>query len=233
MPPTGSPGEDWTTRRLPVRRPSRAPTAAPRRSRWPYVSLIPIGLGAWAPIYAGVRARVRSWVALGVLWSAIVVAGFIKNSLSVSGHHGNDDLAGLLMIVGWVGAVATSFTIRNRYERRLASPLLAAETVGEERLLDRSRALQIAHENPALAREMGVGRPDRPGAFDAGVVDVNNAPLSALLRLPGVEDALATLIVETRAATGGFSSLEDLGLVLDLPGDLVERLRGHVVFLPR
>jgi DNA uptake protein ComE-like DNA-binding protein len=80
---------------------------------------------------------------------------------------------------------------------------------------------------------MGVGRPDEPGAFDAGLVDVNNAPATTLLRLPGIDDSLATRIVETRAQTNGFSSLEDLGAVLDLPGDLVERLRDHVVFLPR
>ena len=63
------------------------------------------------------------------------------------------------------------------------------------------------------------------------MVDVNNASASALLRLPGITDALATRIIEVRAQTAGFSSLEDLGTVLDLPGQLVERLRDHVVFL--
>jgi hypothetical protein len=32
---------------------------------------------------------------------------------------------------------------------------------------------------------------------------------------------------------GGFSSLEDMGTTLELAGDLVEGLRGVVVFLPR
>ena len=36
-----------------------------------------------------------------------------------------------------------------------------------------------------------------------------------------------------RDGVGGFSSLEDLGLTMDLPGDVVETLRGRVVFLPR
>jgi DNA uptake protein ComE-like DNA-binding protein len=203
------------------------------RTRWPYISLIPIGLGAWAPIYAGVKARRRSWILLGIVWSAIVVAGFVKNSLSHAGQSGNDDVAGLLMIIGWVGAVATSFTLRGAYERRMGSPLLSATEAGEARLHDRYRALELAREKPTLAREVGVGRPDEPGAFDAGLVDVNNAPASALLRLPGVDDRLATRIIEIRTQSNGFSSLEDLGAVLDLPGDLVERLREHVVFLPR
>jgi len=47
------------------------------RSRWPWLSLLPLGFGAWVPIYAGVRARVMAWTALGVGWSAIAVAGWI------------------------------------------------------------------------------------------------------------------------------------------------------------
>ena len=43
--------------------------------------------------------------------------------------------------------------------------------------------------------------------------------------------------VDARAARvdelDGFESLEDMGAVLDLPGDLVEDLRDRVVFLPR
>jgi Helix-hairpin-helix motif len=203
------------------------------RSRWPYISLIPIGLGAWAPIYAGVKARRGSWVLLGVLWSAIVLAGFIKNSISHAGHLGEDEVAGLLLIVGWVGAVATSFMIRHAYEQQIGSPLLAATEAGRLRLHDRRRARQIAEQNPALAREIGIGRPDRQGAVDAGLVDINNASAGALMRLPGIDDQLATRIAEVRAQTGGFSSLEDLGALLDLDGNLVEGLRGHAVFLPR
>jgi DNA uptake protein ComE-like DNA-binding protein len=203
------------------------------RCRWPYLSLIPIGLGAWAPVYAGVRARQSRWIVLGIVWSAIVVAGFVKNSLSRAGHSGSDDLAGFLMIVGWVGAVATSFTIRGSYERQMVSPLLTATEAGQERLHDRDQALQLAREKPGLAREVGVGRPDQPGAFDAGLVDVNNAPASALIRLPGVDDGLASRIIEVRTQANGFASLEDLGSVLDLPGDQVERLRDRAVFLPR
>ena len=78
-----------------------------------------------------------------------------------------------------------------------------------------------------------MGRPDISGAPDVGLVDINNAPASALAKLPGVDDALATRIVEARAEVGGFSTVEDLGVALDLAGDLVEDLRGVAVFLPR
>jgi DNA uptake protein ComE-like DNA-binding protein len=202
-----------------------------QRSRWPWLSLIPIGLGAWAPIYAGVRARRSSWILLGVLCCAVVIGGFVKNS--TDRHPGSDDIAGMLIIIGWVGAVAASFSIRPAYERQMSSPLLEAAEKARERLSERRRALALAHENPALAREMGIGRPDKRGAADAGLVDVNNASVAALEKLPGIDDQLATRIAEARAQIGGFSSLEDLGAALDLDGDLVEDLREKVVCLPR
>jgi DNA uptake protein ComE-like DNA-binding protein len=202
-----------------------------QRSRWPWISLIPVGLGAWAPIYAGVRARRSSWILLGVLCCAVVIGGFIKNG--TGGHAGSDDIAGLLIIVGWVGAVAVSFSIRPAYERQMSSPLLEASEEARERLSERRRALALAHENPALAQEMGIGRPDKRGAADAGLVDVNNASVAALEQLPGIDDRLATRIAEARAQVGGFSSLEDLGAALDLDGDVVEKLRDKVVCLPR
>lgn len=203
----------------------------PRRARWPWLSLIPIGLGAWAPIYAGIAARRLSWVLLGIFWSAFVVAGFAKDSLG--GHAGHDGVAGMLLIVGWVGAVATSFSIRNAAEREAGSALVVATRDAQRRLADRRQALAIAAKRPSLALEIGIGRPDRQGAFDAGLVDVNNAPVSALAQLPGVGEALATRIEDAREHLGGFVSLEDLGATLDLPGDLVEGLRDQVVFLPR
>jgi Helix-hairpin-helix motif len=205
-------------------------TDVAHRSRWPYISLIPFGFGAWAPIYAGAKARESKWIALGALWTAMIVVALILSS----GHgHGNDGVVGALAIVSWLGGVATSFSIRGAYEQQMGSPMLRAAEVGEQRLRDREKAQQIARDNPALAREMGIGRPDVTGAADAGLVDLNNASVTALLKLPGVDGDVATEIVEAREKVHGFESLEDMGAALDLDGNLIEGLRGRVVFLPR
>jgi hypothetical protein len=192
------------------------------------LSVIPFGLGAWAPIYAGARVHNRRWLALGALWSLITVAGWVVAIASNGGAVG-----GLLIILGWAGAAATSFGIRDRYREMLGSPFETAVLTAEERLADRNRARRLAREKPALALEMGIGRPDLPGAQAAGLVDVNNAPAQAIARLPGVDDALAKQIVQARNDTHGFTSVEDLGTALDLDGNLVEDLRDCVVFLPR
>jgi competence ComEA-like helix-hairpin-helix protein len=79
---------------------------------------------------------------------------------------------------------------------------------------------------------MGVGRPDRDG-FAGGLVNLNNARASEIEELPGVTREVADRIVVMREEVGGFSSLEDLAHVLDLPVALVDRIRADVVVLPR
>ena len=206
--------------------------ARSERVLWPLISLLPGGIGAWAPIYGGARVGRRAWVVWGVIWTLLVIAGWV--GVAVSKEYGTiDGLATAAVIVGWIGAIATSFTVARSYRRALASPF--AERVDRARidLADREQARAIAARDPQLALQAGIGRPDLPGAASGGVVDVNNAPAAVLRSLPGIDEALATSIIEARAAARGFSSLDELGMVAELDGDVVERLREHVVFLPR
>ncbi len=69
-------------------------------------------------------------------------------------------------------------------------------------------------------------------SFDAALIDVNSAPVEVLGRLPGVDEALAQRIAAARDDLGGFSSLEDLDVVLDLPEPTLARLRDVAVFVP-
>jgi DNA uptake protein ComE-like DNA-binding protein len=196
---------------------------------WVWVSAAPLGLGAWAPLVPARRLGRRAWALWSVFASVVTIAGW---AIAV-GSDGDNAGGGGLIILGWVAALATALTIRPTYLREQASGFTLAREQAEQRLSDRREALRIATEQPALAQELGIGRPDRPHAQAAGLVDVNNAPPSALETLPGVDEALATRIVEVRSQINGFSSLADMGGVLDLDGDAVERLRDRVVFLPR
>lgn len=199
-------------------------------TRWAGWSLLPLGLGAWTPIYAGVRARKPLWTAIGVLLTIIAVAGWVIAGTT----NGTSGLAGGLIILAWVGAVASSFTIRPAYARALEeSPWAEAVQGAEAKLAARDRARRLARERPQLALEMGIGRPDVPGAHDAGLIDVNHAGRNALMSLPGIEGRLADKIIDVRGQIRGFASVEDLGAALDIDGQLVEDLRARVVFLPR
>src|SRR5947209_4163276 len=85
----------------------------------------------------------------------------------------------------------------------------------------RTRALRLVRENPQRAIALGVGRPDVPGSFDGGLVDVNHASAEALATLPGIDAPTAKRVTDLRESSNGFSSPEDLDLVLNLePGTL-------------
>lgn len=115
---------------------------------------------------------------------------------------------------------------------QMHSPLLSASEQAQARLRERQWARQLARQNPVLAREMGLGRPDLADGADVGLIDVNNAPAAVLAKLPDIDDALAGQIITTRSQIRGFSSVEELGVALDLPGDVVEDLRDRIIFLP-
>jgi DNA uptake protein ComE-like DNA-binding protein len=202
------------------------------RGLWVLLTFVPFGWGNWlAFLVAGVKARKWSWLAWSPVYVALMAAPFVIDAVSGNEDDG-DAIAGLVMFGGWFAGIAHAFLVRPTYVRRLKGTVRRVEAA-RERLAAREEALRLAREQPAVALEMGIGRPDRPGAHDGGVVDVNNAAYEALQTLSGFDRKLARRVVALREELDGFSSLEDLGMTLDLPADVVEDLRGRVVFLPR
>ncbi|GIF45627.1 DNA-binding SARP family transcriptional activator [Asanoa ferruginea] len=99
-----------------------------------------------------------------------------------------------------------------------------------ERRVKREQARQLLQHHPALAHQLGVGRPDLPGHFDdGGLVDVNAVPEPVLATLPGVGPQRAWAIAVDRSRRGPFGTVDDLaarGLVE--PRDL-DRLREIII----
>jgi Helix-hairpin-helix motif len=209
----------------------RKEAAKKPKGLWVLAALVPFGVAAWAGfLYAGIKAHVTRWKVYAALYLVAAFIPFFMAGMFEDDSAGNS-LAGGLIILVWVVAFCHSLVARPMYVRRMefADQLTAAR----DRLEQRDQVRQIAKRDPRLAAELGVGRPDRRGALDAGLVDVNSAPLRALERLPGVDRDLAEHIIYVREQIDGFSSLEDFGLALDLPGNLVEDLRERTIFLPR
>ena len=196
-------------------------------ANWVWISILPLGLGAWAPIYGGVRVRKPLWIALGLVWSAITIVGWFGAQ-----GDGDNSAAGGLIILGWIGAIATSFAVRDSYRTALGSPFTKALREAERLEHERDQAREIVREEPEVARQLGIGRPDLANAKDAGLVDFNNVPAATLATLPGIDAELAKRIVDCRSQSG-FTSVEDMGAALDLDSNLVEALRDRAIFLPR
>lgn len=88
----------------------------PERELWVWLSLLPLGLGAWAPAVAGDRCRVRRWIAWGLIWPAVALVGWVWTA--VSSRTDTPAAAGLLMLAGWIGGIVTTFRIWPEYQER-------------------------------------------------------------------------------------------------------------------
>lgn len=199
---------------------------------WVALAAIPLGFGVGpAFLYAASRARAMSYAVYGVIWLAICLTGLVL-SLTYPDNSSPEEFGSFLMVVTWFAGFGHAFATRGAYVRRVRAHDADPIVLARERLQKRDRAREIVARDPRLAREMHIGRPDR-GADDGGLIDLNHAPERALVDLPGVNRELARRIGKTRAEVRGFSSLEDMGTVLDLPPDLVEDMRERAIFLPR
>jgi hypothetical protein len=196
------------------------------------LTLFPLGLLSFgAFLYTGLRARERRWVVAAVVYATVVYTGFVLTA-STGDETIASDVGITLVLIGWAVSFVHAVAIRGAFLERME--LVEGERYdrAEDRVLEREEARRLAREDPARALAMGVGRPDREG-FAGGLVDLNNAPASVIEELPGVSRDVAERIVSTREEVGGFSSLDDLAHVLDLPVALVDRIRADVVVLPR
>jgi hypothetical protein len=204
------------------------------RSWWVALTLLPLGIGTWAAfLYAGLRKGVRAWLLASAVYAALLVVGWAY----IATHHGErgglHSMAALLLIGIWVGGFAHALAIRPRVVGLPQTRRERADAAARERLASRRSARSIAQTDPEFARELGIGRPDLPGADDRGLVDINNASAAAISGVPGIDDELAAAIVAARERVDGFSSVEDMGALLDLPARTVERLGRYCICLPR
>ena len=200
-----------------------APAKRPRHA-WMLLVLFPLGFGAWVPLVAGLRARRPLWVALGIIYCAVLISGYILASITAEDE--DNSLAGMLILIPWAAAVATMLAIYPSYRRRRAHLEGVEEREDEvaQREGERERARELVRKDPVAALERGVGRPDLPGAHHGDLVDVNHAPARVLVTLPGVDADLARRIIATRENVGQFSSVADMAFVLDLDPDSAARL---------
>lgn len=194
---------------------------------WTVVPLASLGIAAFVPpTFFAIRYGRRS----GYVWSALLlgtIVGFFATYQRDHEHSTRSGIATALIMVAWVGgaAVAGAFVLTTRDD----DPVAEARRQRKQR--DKARAL-IA-EDPSLAVDAGIGRPDLRGEHeDGGLVDANRVPAETLATLPGVSPSLAQRIVETRQQVGGFSSLDDMITTLDLnPRDLDDAAE-RLVFIP-
>ncbi|WP_433221913.1 helix-hairpin-helix domain-containing protein [Microtetraspora malaysiensis] len=199
-------------------------------------SLVPLGtLGLLTPVsflYAALKLRTQTaWAAL-----ALYLVGTV--TMVASGPSGalGEALFVASMLLNTLGGTAHSFAVRRRVFPRpdpVAYGNDQAIQFAQHRRELRQEARERAEQDPGLALELRIGRPDLPRRYDdGGLVDMNHAPAAVIATLPGMTPDLVKQILEARQTVGTFSSALEVCVTADLPADLTSTLTEYTVYLP-
>ncbi|MFB9835293.1 ComEA family DNA-binding protein [Actinoallomurus acaciae] len=201
---------------------------------WAVVPLLTAGFGAPVSfLYAALRRRSP---ALGVA-AAGYGAGVVGTVLGFgSGSVAGIGLGLLLFILTWTVGTAHALIARPRiYPRPDMRGQMNEQVVAmaRQRRSLRDAARKIVAEDPVLARELRIGRPDlMPRQFDdGGLIDVNHVPPEVLSRLPGLTYEMVDRIMQSRGQGGGFVSAEEVAVRCDLPPSVVSDIAEYAVFV--
>ncbi|MCW2881858.1 MAG: hypothetical protein JWQ95_5958 [Sphaerisporangium sp.] len=171
------------------------------------------------------------------LSAAIYAIGMCVFILSLVDSAGGREWLPVLGILGsagsWLGGTIHSLIIRDKVFDRSESPNDHAVAYAQHRRELRQQARELVQRDPALARELRIGRPDLPRQYDdGGLVDINHAPVDVIAGLPGMTTELAERVVEARTNVGSFISAEDVSIAVDLPPQLTAELLELTIYLP-
>jgi hypothetical protein len=211
----------------------RLPAPASDGIGWSLVPLLSVGFGAPASfLYAAIRRRSVALGGAAVGYGAAVTFEFA--GLVAGG--GLAALGLLAMVLTWTISTAHAMAARPRLyppdNTRDRMNQRVVEMARHRRSL-RESARKIVTEDPGLARELRIGRPDLlPRPFDdGGLIDVNHVPPEVLGRLPGLTYAMVDRIMRLRTGNGGFVSAEEMAVHADLPPSIVTEIGEYALFV--
>ncbi|MCD2186800.1 helix-hairpin-helix domain-containing protein [Actinomycetospora soli] len=205
---------------------------------WFLVHVLSLGVLAAVPFtHAATVSRRRAHAALAaavtvgtVLW--IVLAASAPRDSTGRAYGPVNAIAALVFFLLLVGGVAALIVLRRQVYGAGApatDPALARALAGRQR---RTEARRLVAEDPLLARELRIGRPDLPREYDdGGLVDLNAAPAPAIADVCGLDPTHAGRIVQARQAAGRFGSVEDVFSWTELPVETWDRIRDRAVTL--
>jgi DNA uptake protein ComE-like DNA-binding protein len=199
---------------------------------WALVPLLSLGMLAFVPFLrlALARRQRADWQVFSGYLVGDVVAVVLVSATADSGAAAT--LTGLLLLLlAGFGTVHTLIAFRpgaGEPAVPAASTDANRQAVADaaERMQLRREARKLQRDNPVLAQELKIGRPDLPRGYDdGGLVDVNHVPAEILASHLGLTPAEVTAVVAARDKLGRFSSTDELSAYADLTPDRVDGLR--------
>ncbi|MFF2146396.1 hypothetical protein [Kitasatospora sp. NPDC058190] len=220
---------------------SQLPAQANRRRPGLWYVLTPIlsaGLLACAPFWHATTrlSRVQSRDAAKARRLAIVFTAVLAGGLLIPPAAGFTALAGMIIapiLVSPYRSLIYGDTAQQPIPASVTEPTGPLAVAQQARAL-RAEARRIVQDDPAMARELGIGRPGRGNGYDdGGLLDLNSADARTISQALDVSPDLAERIVTARQEIGGsFSLLDEVITFASLTEgeELVVRERG--VLLP-
>jgi DNA uptake protein ComE-like DNA-binding protein len=225
--------------------PSRNAATA-RQVWWASVPVWSIGFLSPVPflIYAIIHRTRRDW-AVFAGYLAATVAMIVALGASGSNDAATAGVGGF--IIALAGCAATHAAVLFRPSRGV--PQLSGTSLGTASLSTRQRnqaavaaardkldrrkeARRLVATNPALARDLKIGRPDLPREYDdGGLVDVNHVPVGVFSSALGLTPIEARDVVAARDKLGRFVSPEELCEYTQLSPDRIDNLRDLMIFI--
>jgi hypothetical protein len=203
-----------------------------------YFAIVVLSLGILSPVpFAHAATRLRT--PLSFLWPVLYAAAVVGLMVAPRSEGSNSAIGGL--IVGQlVVALCHLVWLRRRVWPQTAppqaptppptygsaDPAVAAAMAARAR---REEARRIVAQDPSLARELRIGRPDlNPSYYDGGLVDLGGAPVAVIASVCGIEPEVAQRIVDARTAQPP-TGVDDVFAFTDIPYPLWERIRDRAV----
>lgn len=176
----------------------------------PLVSFASIGFLSWAPAtYAALRLRSPVNGVLAVAYFVLIAFCLVVGGSNASPYE--QGVTTTIVLLSWIGGTVHGAILRTLVLRLRASLVDPFVALVRHRRTRREAARQILRREPALARDLRIGRPDLPRQYDdGGLVDLNNVPEHVLTSTLGVTSEQAHQIVTERQRTGGFAAVEEL-----------------------
>jgi hypothetical protein len=216
-------------------------SARTRQILWASVPVWSIGFLSPVPFLAhAVTTRTRRDWAVFAGYLAATVAMIVALSATKENTAPNDAVG--LFIVALAGCAAAHAAVLFRPSRGVTAGAApgsvsakqrnqAAVAAAKDKLERRKEARHLAATNPALARDLKIGRPDLTRDYDdGGLVDVNHVPIGVFSSGLGLTPIEARDVAAARDKLGRFVSAEELCEYTQLSPDRVDELRDLMIF---
>jgi hypothetical protein len=208
-----------------------------RQIWWTSIPVWSIGFLSFVPFLriALGRRRKKDWLVLTAYLAAVVGLAAV---VSITTHGAGATVAGAC-VLGLMGFAAAHTAFAFRPSRGDPGPSSPAERpdnrqaieAARHRMEQRKASIDLARSNPALARELRIGRPDLPREYDdGGLVDLNHVPGHILAAHLGLSPDEVTAVIAARDKLGAFSSAEELSAYAELAPGRVDELRDLMFF---